>query len=81
MVVTGVRGIRDQEGQRGTSEGVCSAFDSGVGSYSVCEECTNWIMFRPVFLRYVNLLRVFFFFWLGEKKNLLGGGGGKQSQA
>ena len=76
MVVTGVRGIRDQEGQRGTSEGVCSAFDSGVGSYSVCEECTNWIMFRPVFLRYVKLLRVFFFL-VGGKKESLGRGWGE----
>ena len=78
MVVTGVRGIRDQEGQRGTSEGVCSAFDSGVGSYSVCEECTNWIMFRSVFLRYVKLLRVFFFFGWGKKRISWAGVGGNK---
>lgn len=40
--------------------------DSGVGSYSVCEECTNWIMFCPFFLSYVKLLR--FFLGVGEKR-------------
>lgn len=57
-----VRGHQGPDGARGELLRCleCSALHSGAGFYSVCEECTDWIMICPFFLRYVKLFRRFF---------------------